>query len=218
MAALDLVHDIRRSEPYQGYPSVIVGCGKLLFSFPSLYDAALCTSARPPCPAGSPSSSVLLGSSGSYHHERSPRTPLPPLAPLPAPGPVHPVPRTPMMDASVSQPVPRRRVAPPTPPPPSDDEPSVERIDLEAELEGDPEEPYLAGDAYPGDYDVYVSDASYGSERESTSVGSGPFSSHSSGNSTGSSSIGYGEAFSDSASDCASDDDLVNRHFAGTFP
>ncbi|MED6122950.1 hypothetical protein PIB30_044689 [Stylosanthes scabra] len=145
---------------------------------------------RPPRPAGSPSLCVSSGSNGSYHCERehSPRTP----------------------------------VAPPTPPSPSspasDDEPSVERIDPEAELEGDPEEPYLVGDDYPGGYDVYISDASYGSEQESASVGSGPSSHHSSGSSSGSASIGYGCVTSGSASDGSSDDDLVNWYFARTFP
>ncbi|MED6221933.1 hypothetical protein PIB30_059516 [Stylosanthes scabra] len=180
---------------------------------------------RPPRRAGSPGSSVSSGSSGRYHRERerSPRTPLPPPAPLPSPGPVHPVPHTPMMDARRYRSLfPLRRVAHPTPPspspPPSDDEPSVERIDPEAELEGDPEEPYLVGDAYLGGYDAYVFDSSCGSERESTSVGSGHSSHHSSDSSTGSGSIGYGEASSGSANNYASDDDLVNRHFAGTFP
>ncbi|MED6132884.1 hypothetical protein PIB30_022963 [Stylosanthes scabra] len=139
-------------------------------SFSLSLDTMQPSAPHPPRSAGSPSSSVSSGSSGSYHREceRSPRTPLPPPAPLPAPGPAHPVPRTPMMEACrYCNLFPRRRVAPPTPPsspPPSDDEPSVERIDPEAELEGDPEEPYLVGDAYPGGYDAYVSDASYGSE------------------------------------------------------
>ncbi|MED6121915.1 hypothetical protein PIB30_034774 [Stylosanthes scabra] len=64
----------------------------------------------------------------------------------------------------------------------------------------------------------YPSDASYGSEQESASVGFGPSSRHSSNSFTGNGSIGYEEASSGSASDCASDDDLVNCHFAGTFP
>ncbi|MED6138608.1 hypothetical protein PIB30_075900 [Stylosanthes scabra] len=146
---------------------------------------------RPPRPASSPSSSVSSGSSGSFRRERerSQRTPL----------------------------FPRRRVAPPTPPL-SDDEPSKERVDPEAELEGDPEEPYLVGDAHPGGRDVYASDASYGSEQESASVGSGPSDHHSSDGSAGSGSIGYGEASSSSASDVSSDEDLVNCHFVGTFP
>ncbi|MED6124223.1 hypothetical protein PIB30_057068 [Stylosanthes scabra] len=87
-----------------------------------------------------------------------------------------------------------------------------------AELDGDPEEPYLEDIIYPAGYDAYSSDASHGSERESVSAGSTPSSRHSSDDSSGSGSIGYGEASSGSASDCASDDDLVNRHFAGTFP
>ncbi|MED6107188.1 hypothetical protein PIB30_011758 [Stylosanthes scabra] len=52
----------------------------------------------------------------------------------------------------------------------------------------------------------------------SVSVSSAPYSRHSSDDSFASGSVGYGEASSGSASDCASDDDLVNRHFAGTFP
>ncbi|MED6199293.1 hypothetical protein PIB30_074616 [Stylosanthes scabra] len=180
---------------------------------------------RPPRPAASLSSSVLSGSSGSYHweRERSPHTLLPPLAPAPAPGPMHPIPRTPMTDARRYRSLfSRRRVAPPTPPshspPPSDDEPSVETVDLQAELEGDLEEPYLAHHIPIGAPEAYYSDASYGSEQESDSVGSGPSSHHSSGSSSGSASIGYGSVTSESASDGSSDDDLVNRYFAGTFP
>ncbi|MED6185728.1 hypothetical protein PIB30_059837 [Stylosanthes scabra] len=180
----------------------------------------------PPRLAGSPSSSVSSGSSESFHRERerSARTPLPPPAPMPVPGPMHPVPRTPMMDARRYRSLfPRRQVAPPTPPssptpPLSDDEPSVERIDTEAELEGDPEEPYLVGDAYLGGREVYSSDASYGSEHESANVRSGPSSRHSSGSSSGSGSVGYGFVTSGSANDASSNDDLVNRHFIGTFP
>ncbi|MED6195251.1 hypothetical protein PIB30_036137 [Stylosanthes scabra] len=180
---------------------------------------------RPPRSASSPSSSVSSGSSGSFRREceRSPHTPLPPPAPLHAPGPVHPIPRTPMSDARRYRSLfSRRRVAPPTPPyhspPPSDEEPSEGTVDSAAELEGDPEEPYLEDVVYPAGYEAYSSDASYGPERESVSVGSAPSSRHSSDDSSGSGSIGYGEASSGSVSDCASDDDLVNRHFAGTFP
>ncbi|MED6161654.1 hypothetical protein PIB30_062762 [Stylosanthes scabra] len=166
---------------------------------------------RLPRPASSPSSSVSSGSSGSFHRERerSPRTSLPPPTLMPVPGPMHPVPRTPMMDARRYRSLfPHRRVAPPTPPP-SDDEPSEETVDLEAELEGDPEEPYLVGNAYSGGYDVYPSDASYGSEQESASVGTGPSNRHSFDSSTSSGSIGYAEASSGSASDCALDGDLA---------
>ncbi|MED6181773.1 hypothetical protein PIB30_022528 [Stylosanthes scabra] len=181
---------------------------------------------HPPRPAGSLSSSISSGSSGSFHRERerSPRTRYPPPAPIPVPRPMHPVPRTPMMDARRYRSLfPRRRVSPPIHPtfptlPPSGDEPSVERIDPEAELEGNPEEPYLVGDTYLGGREVYSSDASYGSEHESASVGFGPSSRHSSGSSSGSGLVGYGSVTSGSASDASSDDDLVNRHFAGTFP
>ncbi|MED6159401.1 hypothetical protein PIB30_042026 [Stylosanthes scabra] len=180
---------------------------------------------HPPRSASSLSSSVSSGSSGSFRRERerSPRTPLPPPALMHEPGPVYPIPRTPMSDARRYRSLfSRRRVAPTTPPspspPPSDEEPSEGTVDPAVELEGDPEEPYLEHIVYPAGYDAYSSHASYGSERESVSVGSAPSSRHSSDDSSGSGSIGYGEASSGSASDCASDSDLVNLHFAGTFP
>ncbi|MED6150846.1 hypothetical protein PIB30_076546 [Stylosanthes scabra] len=175
--------------------------------------------------SGEPYLGLILSSSGSFHRERerSPCTALPPPAPLQALGQVYHVPRTPMTDA-------RRyrslfshcRIATPTPPyhspPPSDEEPSEGTIDPAAELEGDPDEPYQEGTVYPAGYDAYPSDTSYGSERESVSVSFAPSSRYSSDDSSASGSIGYGEASSGSASDSASDDDLVNRHFAGTFP
>ncbi|MED6107664.1 hypothetical protein PIB30_016107 [Stylosanthes scabra] len=52
----------------------------------------------------------------------------------------------------------------------------------------------------------------------SASTDSAPSSHHSSGSSSDSVSLGYGSASSGSASDGASDDDLVNRYFTGTFP
>ncbi|MED6146541.1 hypothetical protein PIB30_035335 [Stylosanthes scabra] len=114
---------------------------------------------RPPRPAGSPSSSVSSGFSGSFHREceRSPRTPLPLPAPLHAPGPVYLIPRTPMTDARRYRSLfSHRRVAPPTPPylspPPSDEEPSEGTVDPAAELEGDPDEPYLEDIVYPAGY------------------------------------------------------------------
>ncbi|MED6155030.1 hypothetical protein PIB30_001712 [Stylosanthes scabra] len=175
--------------------------------------------------AASPSSSASSGSVGSVHRERSrsPRTPLPPMAPAPVPGLVYPVPRAPMCDARRYRNLfPRRRVTPPTPPPPSpplsDDEPSAESYDPAAKLEGDPDEPYVAEQVLRGAPEAYYSDASYGSERESASTDSAPSSHHSSDSSSGSVSLGYGSASSRSASDGASDDDLVNRYFAGTFP
>ncbi|MED6219594.1 hypothetical protein PIB30_037212 [Stylosanthes scabra] len=175
--------------------------------------------------AGNLSSSASSGYSGSFHGEceRAPRTPLPPPAPLHAPGPVYPVPRTPMTDARRYRSLfSRRRVAPLTPPyhspPPSDEEPSEGTVDPAAELESDPDEPYQENVVYPAGYDAYHFDTSHGSERESVSVSSAPSSHHSSDDSSASGSIGYGEASSGSASDVASDDDLVNRHFAGTFP
>ncbi|MED6198057.1 hypothetical protein PIB30_062509 [Stylosanthes scabra] len=121
-----------------------------------------------PCPprsASSPSLSVSSGSSGSFRRERerSPRTPLPPPAPLHAPGPVHPILRTPMSDARRYRSLfSRRCVAPPTPPypspPPSDEEPSEGTVDPAAELEGDPEEPYLEDVVYASSYEAYSSD------------------------------------------------------------
>ncbi|MED6145993.1 hypothetical protein PIB30_030331 [Stylosanthes scabra] len=172
-----------------------------------------------------PSSSTSSGSVGSVHRERpcSPRTPLPPMAPAPVPGPVYSVPHTPMCDARRFRSLfPRRRVAPPTPhppsPPSSDEEPSAETYDPVAELVGDPDEPYIAERVLYRAPEASHSDASYGSERESASTDSAPSSHHPSGNSSGSVSLGYGSASSGSASNGASDDDLVNRYFAGTFP
>ncbi|MED6137111.1 hypothetical protein PIB30_061969, partial [Stylosanthes scabra] len=135
------------------------------------------------------------------------------MAPAPVPSPVYPVPRTPMYDARrYRSRFPRRRVVPPTPPPPSpppsDDDPSAETYDPAAELEGDPNEPYVAEQVLCGAPEAYYSDASYGSERESASTDSAPSSHHSSGSSSGSVSLGYGSASSGSASDEASDDDL----------
>ncbi|MED6164149.1 hypothetical protein PIB30_086908, partial [Stylosanthes scabra] len=83
----------------------------------------------------------------------------------------------------------------PPSPPPSDDEPSVETYDPVTEL-----------------------DAPYGLERESASADIAASSNHSSGSSSSSVSLGYGSASIGSASDSASDDDLVNRYFAETFP
>ncbi|MED6144597.1 hypothetical protein PIB30_017093 [Stylosanthes scabra] len=191
----------------------------------SLSDVMRPSAPRPPRPAVSPSSSASSSSIGSFHreYERSPRTPLPPPAPLHAPGPVYLVPRTPMTDARRYRSLfSCRRVAPPTPPyyspPPSDEEPSKGTVDPAAKLEGDSNEPYQENVVYPAGYDAYHSDTSYGSERESVSVSSTPSSRHSSDDSSASGFIGYGEASSGSASDVASDDDLVNRHFVGTFP
>ncbi|MED6172013.1 hypothetical protein PIB30_046169 [Stylosanthes scabra] len=145
------------------------------------------------------------------------------MAPASVPGSVYPVPRTPMCDAQRYRSLfPRRRVAPPTPPPPSlppsDEKPSDETYDPAAELVGDPDEPYVAEHVPYGAPEAYYSDASYGSERESASIDTAPSSHHSSGSSSGSVSLGYGSASSGSASDRASDDDLVNRYFTGTFP
>ncbi|MED6144228.1 hypothetical protein PIB30_013835 [Stylosanthes scabra] len=197
--------------------------GDSSLSFPATMRPA---APRPPRPAGSPSSSVSSGSSGSFHRERerSPHTPLPPPAPMPALRPVHPIPRTPMMDAKRYRNLfPRRRVAPPTPPspptpPPSDDEPFDYGGDVHADEEGDPEDPYTVSDASLSSRDVSSAGASYGSERESARFSSGPSDHFSSNSSSGSGSVGYGSVTSGSPSDASSDDDLVNRHFAGTFP
>ncbi|MED6109617.1 hypothetical protein PIB30_035401 [Stylosanthes scabra] len=90
--------------------------------------------------------------------------------------------------------------------------------DPATELVGDPDEPYVAEHVPYGAPEAYYSDDSYGSERESSSTDTTPSSHHSSGSSSGSVSLGYGSASSESASDGASDDDLVNQYFAGTFP
>ncbi|MED6211109.1 hypothetical protein PIB30_070420 [Stylosanthes scabra] len=167
--------------------------------------------------------STTFDSSVHRDRERSPRTPLPLMALVPALGPVYPVPRTPMSDVwrccSLFS---HRRVAPPTPPPPSphssDDEPYVETYNPAAELVGDPDEPYIAEHVPIGAPESYYSDASYGSEHESASTDFAPSSHHSSSSSSGSVSLGNGSASSGSASDGASDDDLVNRYLVGTFP
>ncbi|MED6108550.1 hypothetical protein PIB30_025199 [Stylosanthes scabra] len=101
---------------------------------------------------------------------------------------------------------------------PSDKEPSAETYNPATELVGDPDEPYVADHVPYGAPDAYYLDASYGSERESASTDTTPSSHHSSSSSSGSVSLGYGSASSGSASDGASDVDLVNRYFAGTFP
>ncbi|MED6170294.1 hypothetical protein PIB30_029546 [Stylosanthes scabra] len=168
---------------------------------------------RPPRPVGSPSSSASAGSSGSVHRERehSPRTPLPTPAPMHVPASMHPPPRTPMMDARRYRNLfPRRRVAPPTPLP-SDDEPSDEG-DCD-----DSEDSQTASDTSLSSRDISSAGASYGSERESSSFSSGPSDCFSSGSSSGGSSVGSGSVTSGSASDASSDDDLLNRYFAGTL-
>ncbi|MED6183886.1 hypothetical protein PIB30_042041 [Stylosanthes scabra] len=195
----------------------------LFLSHSLRYDEAYCTTSSSTCWLSKLVRFIWFQWEFPRERERSPRTPLPPPAPLRAPGPVYPVPRTPMTDARRYRSLfSRRRVAPPTPPypspPPSDKEPSEGTVDPAAELEGDPDEPYHEDIVYPAGYEAYHPDTSYGSERESVSVSSTPSSRHSSDDSSSSGSIGYGEASSGSASDCASDDDLVNRHFAGTFP
>ncbi|MED6195139.1 hypothetical protein PIB30_035275 [Stylosanthes scabra] len=170
---------------------------------------------RPPRPAGSPSSSASSGLSDGVPRERecSPRTPLPApvLAHVPVPAPIHLPPRTPMMDARRYRNLfPRRRVAPPTPPP-SDDEPSDDG-------DGDDrEDSQTASDASLSSQDMSSADSSYGSERKSTCFSSGPSDRSSSGSSSNGSSFGYGSVSGGSASDASSDDDLVNRYFAGTF-
>ncbi|MED6121666.1 hypothetical protein PIB30_032322 [Stylosanthes scabra] len=167
---------------------------------------------RPPRPVGSPISSASSSPSGSVHreHERSPRTPLPPPAPMHVLGPMHPPPRTPMMDARCYRNLfSRHRVAPPTLPP-SDNEPSDEGDG------DDPKDYQTPSGTSLSSRDVSSAGASYGSERESTSFSSGPSDHFCSGSSSGGSSVGSGSATSGSASDASSDDDLVNRYFAGT--
>ncbi|MED6225661.1 hypothetical protein PIB30_095766, partial [Stylosanthes scabra] len=189
----------------------------------SFYDEADCSFLSPSCCF--PEFFCFFGSTGSVHRDRSrsPRTPVPPMAPAPAPGPVYPVPRTPMCDARRYRSLfSRHRVTPPTPPPPSppsiDDEPSADTYDPAAESEGDPDEPYVTEQVLRPFPEAYYSDTSYESECESASTGSAPSSHHSSGSSSGSVSVGYGSASSGSASGGVSDDDLVNRYFAETFP
>ncbi|MED6149765.1 hypothetical protein PIB30_065741 [Stylosanthes scabra] len=145
------------------------------------------------------------------------------MAPAPVPGPVYPVPCTTMCDARHYRSLfSRHRVTPSTPPPLSppsiDDESSAETYDPAAELEGDPDEPYVTEQVLRLVPEVYYSDASYESERESVSTGSALSSHHSSGSSSESVFVGYGSTSSGSASGGASDNDLVNRYFAGTFP
>ncbi|MED6114374.1 hypothetical protein PIB30_079651 [Stylosanthes scabra] len=96
--------------------------------------------------------------------------------------------------------------------------PSTDTYNPAAELVGDPDEPYVAERVLHGAPEAYYSETSYGSEHESASTDSIPSSNHSSGSSSGSVSLGYGSASSGSASDGASDDDLVNHYFVGTFP
>ncbi|MED6162946.1 hypothetical protein PIB30_075303 [Stylosanthes scabra] len=132
------------------------------------------------------------------------------MAPATVLGPVYPVLCTPMCDARRYRSLfSRHRVTPLTPPPPSppsiDDEPSTETYDPTAELEGDPDEPYVAERVLRPVSEAYYSDASYESERESASAGSAPSSHHSSGSSSRSVSVGYGFASSGSASGGASD-------------
>ncbi|MED6194234.1 hypothetical protein PIB30_026494 [Stylosanthes scabra] len=195
--ALDWVHDIRQKTP-------------------SLYLSITMrpVAPRPPRPAGSPSSSASSGSSGSVHRERecSPHTPLPPPIPMPIHGPMHPPPRTHMMDARRYHNLfSRCRVAPLTPPP-SDYEPSNEGDG------DDPEDSQTASNASLSSRDVSSAGASHGSERESTSFSSGPSEHFLLGSSSGGSSVGSCSVMSGSTSDASSDDDLVNRYFAGTFP
>ncbi|MED6175757.1 hypothetical protein PIB30_081360 [Stylosanthes scabra] len=228
---------VQRNEPDRLVALVIPQAGNLRFSPPSSHltqdPSSLSLSSlvrRPiapfsPRPTASPSSSTSSRSVRSVHRERSrsPHTPMPPMAPAPVPSPVYPVPRTPMCDARRYRSLfSRHRVAPPTPPPPSpppsDEKPSAKTYDPAADLEGDPDEPYVAERAPYGAPEAYYPDTSDRSERESASAGSAPSSHHSSGSFSGSVSLGYGSASSGSASNGASDDDLVNCYFAGTFP
>ncbi|MED6151296.1 hypothetical protein PIB30_081181 [Stylosanthes scabra] len=165
----------------------------------------------------------LSGYVGSVHREcsRSPRYAIATYCSGSGFGPG--VRRTPMFDVRLYRSLfPQRRVAPPTPPPPSpppsDEEPSAETYDPAAKLVGDPDEPYVAELVPYGAPEAYYSDTSYGSERESASTDTAPSSHHSFGSSSGSVSLGYASASSGSASNGASDDDLVNCYFAGTFP
>ncbi|MED6195189.1 hypothetical protein PIB30_035612 [Stylosanthes scabra] len=163
---------------------------------------------RPPRPAGSLSSSVSFGTSGSFHREseRAPHTSLPPPALMPVPGPVH---RPAYSDDGCTMIL--QLVC-------TDDEPSDYEGDVDADEIGDLEEPYAFSDSTLSSRDVSSAGASFGSEHESASLSFGPSSHFSSYSSSGSGSVGYGSVTSGSASDASSDDDLVNCHFAGTFP
>ncbi|MED6115386.1 hypothetical protein PIB30_089961 [Stylosanthes scabra] len=135
-----------------------------------------------PRPAASPTSSASSRSVGSVRRDRSrsPRMPVPPMAPAPVPGPAYPVPRTPMCDARRYRSLFSRH----------------RTYDPAAELEGDPDEPYVVEQVLRPVPKAYYSDASYELERESASAGSAPSSHHSSGSSSGSASVGYGSALS----------------------
>ncbi|MED6172813.1 hypothetical protein PIB30_053462 [Stylosanthes scabra] len=104
----------------------------------------------------------------------------------------------------------RCHVAPPTRPP-SDDEPSDDDDD-------DRESSQSANNASLSSRDVSSADASYGTERESTSFSSIPSDHSSSSSSSSSSSFGYGSGSGGSSSDASLEDDLVNHYFASTFP
>ncbi|MED6140435.1 hypothetical protein PIB30_093207 [Stylosanthes scabra] len=163
----------------------------------------------PSVPRPPPSSSASSGLSDGVPKEceRSPRAPVH----VPALAPVYPPPHVPMMDARRYRNLfPRPRVTPPTPPP-SDDEPSDDDDD-------EREDSQSASDARLSSRDVSSAGASYGSERESTSFSLGPSDRSSSGSSSGSGSFGYCSGSGVSSSNASSDDDLVDRYFAGTFP
>ncbi|MED6174841.1 hypothetical protein PIB30_072849 [Stylosanthes scabra] len=103
----------------------------------------------------------------------------------------------------------QRRVVPPIPTP-SNDKSSDEDLDERDDL-------HSSSDTSLSRRNVSSTDASQGSERESTSFSSGPSSHSLSSSSFGSSSFGYCSGSNAFSSDASSEDDLVNRYFAGTF-
>ncbi|MED6153353.1 hypothetical protein PIB30_101156 [Stylosanthes scabra] len=178
-----------------------------------------------PRPAASPSSSAFSGSVESVHRERSrsPRTPLPPMAPAPVPGPVYQcrVHRcaTPgdtvvsflvielhllhllLLLRLVMKSLLRKRTI-------------QQQIWKEIPMSSMLLSKYLME---PPKH-ITLMPHTGRSAKALVLVRHRLASHHSSGSSSRSVSLGYGSASSGSASDEASDDDLVNRYFAGTFP
>ncbi|MED6126103.1 hypothetical protein PIB30_075094 [Stylosanthes scabra] len=146
---------------------------------------------RPPRPSVSPTSSSSSGTSGGVpcERDRSPRAPVQ--------VPVYPPPRVLMMDARPYRSLfVQRRLVPPSP-----------QRDASEPSEEDSEE---HDDTRTSSYTSHSS----GSDRESISFDSGP----SSRSSFDSGSSGRWSGSTISSSSTCSEDDLVNRHFASTFP
>ncbi|MED6151175.1 hypothetical protein PIB30_079861 [Stylosanthes scabra] len=154
---------------------------------------------RLPRPSTSPTSS----SSSSYktsggvpcERDRSPRAP------------VYPSPRVPMMDVRHYRSLFGQRWVVPPSPQHDASEPSEEAFE-------EHDDTHTYSDTSHSSVDIFSVDASQGSNRESISFDSGP-SSHLSFDS-GSSGRWSGSTIS--TGNISSEDDLVSRHFAGTFP